>query len=29
MLFFNEKPTWRSVAGSAVALGGSVLMSVL
>lgn len=29
MLFFNEKPTWRSITGSAVALGGSVLMSVL
>ena len=29
MLFFNEKPTWRSIVGSAVALGGSVLMSVL
>lgn len=29
MLFFNEKPTWRSIVGSVVALGGSVLMSVL
>ncbi len=29
MLFFNEKPTWRSIIGSLVALGGSVLMSVL
>lgn len=29
MLFFNEKPTWRSITGSAIALGGAVLMSVL
>ena len=29
MLFFNEKPTKRSIIGSAIALGGSVLMSVL
>jgi drug/metabolite transporter (DMT)-like permease len=24
MLFFNEKPTWRSITGSVIALGGSV-----
>lgn len=29
MLFFNEKPTRRSIAGSVIALGGAVLMSVL
>lgn len=29
MLFFNEKPTRRSIIGSAIALCGSVLMSVL
>ncbi len=29
MLFFNEKPTWRSILGSVIALGGAVLMSVL
>ena len=29
MLFFNEKPTRRSIIGSAIALSGSVLMSVL
>lgn len=29
MLFFNEKPTKRSILGSVVALGGAVLMSVL
>ena len=29
MLFFNEKPTWRRITGSLVALGGAVLMSVL
>ncbi len=29
MLFFNEKPTRRSIIGSAIALCGAVLMSVL
>ena len=29
MLFFNEKPTRRSIIGSLIALSGSVLMSVL
>ena len=29
MLFFGERPTWRSITGSAFALGGAVLMSVL
>lgn len=29
MLFFNEKPTKRSIIGSLIALSGSVLMSVL
>lgn len=29
MLFFNEKPTRRSIVGSGIALCGSVLMSVL
>ena len=29
MLFFNEKPTRRSIIGSVIALSGSVLMSVL
>ena len=29
MLFFGEKPTWRSILGSGVALGGIVMMSIL
>ena len=29
MLFFGEKPNWRSITGSLIALGGIVMMSVL
>ena len=29
MLFFGEKPNWRSITGSLIALGGAVCMSIL